>query len=65
MCVQDERVDGFLRYFFDRMCEQLFVLQFFYRSDRSSVIYGQIYGQNVCLLSVVSLCCKNACNADG
>ena len=42
MCVQDESVDGFLRYFFDRMCEQLFVLQFFYRSDRSSVIYGQI-----------------------
>ena len=36
-----------------------------YCSDRSSVIYGQIYGQNVCLLSVVSLCCKNACNADG
>lgn len=36
-----------------------------YCSDRSSVIYGQIYGQNVCLLSVVSLYYKNVCNAAG
>ena len=42
-----------------------FVLQFFYYSDRSSVIYGQIYGQNVCPLSVVSPYCKNACNVAG